>query len=46
MQRCTDMILVCLWQGNYIPCKTLFSIRRTDNGYCCSFNAVKLDEQL
>ncbi len=46
MMRCTDMILVCLWQGEYVPCTQLFSVRRTDNGYCCSFNSIKLNEQL
>jgi len=46
MQKCTDMILACLWQGRLLPCKAIFQIRRTDNGYCCSFNSIKIDEQL
>lgn len=46
MHRCEDMILVCSWQGKVVECGDLFSVRRTDNGFCCSFNAVNLDEQL
>lgn len=46
MHKCEDMILVCIWQGKYMPCATLFSVRRTDNGFCCSFNTVRQSEQL
>lgn len=47
MHRCKDMILVCMWQGSYVPCtQKLFKVRRTDNGFCCSFNTVDWEDQL
>lgn len=46
MQRCNDMILACKWQGQTVPCTELFQVRRTDNGFCCSFNTINIDEQL
>ena len=46
MHKCTDMMLVCQWQGEDIPCFKLFKIWRSTSGYCCSFNARRIDEQL
>ena len=46
MQRCSKLIMVCIWQGKYKKCAELFSARRTDNGFCCSFNAIRMNEQL
>ncbi len=46
MQRCKEMILACYWQGKAVDCMQLFQVRRTDNGFCCSFNTVNIDEQL
>ena len=46
MHRCEEMILVCNWQGKKVPCGQLFTERRTDNGYCCSFNTIDMDESL
>ena len=34
-------MLMCVWQGTKIPCKEYFTIEKTDNGFCCSFNALK-----
>jgi amiloride-sensitive sodium channel len=46
MQTCSMMLMTCIWQGKTVPCSELFSVRRTDNGYCCSFNTLRMSEQL
>jgi amiloride-sensitive sodium channel len=46
MHTCTSMLLTCIWQGKTVPCTDLFSVRRTDSGYCCSFNTLRMSEQL
>ena len=46
MQSCSKLILACSWQGKTVPCQSLFSVRRTDDGYCCSFNTLRMSEQL
>ena len=32
---------MCLWKGRQVNCSEIFHIRKTDNGFCCSFNALK-----
>lgn len=46
MHTCKDMIIMCLWQGELVNCTDIFEVRRTDNGYCCSFNTLRMSEQL
>ena len=46
MHRCSDMIVSCHWQGTPHKCSELFDVRRTDDGFCCSFNTMAVDEQL
>jgi len=46
LPSCLGMILHCEWQGQVVECGDLFGIRRTDFGFCCSFNTLKLSEQL
>ena len=46
MHTCEKMILACKWQGQIVKCPELFSVRRTDDGYCCSFNTLRQNEQL
>ena len=46
MHQCSQMIVACEWQGGVENCMDLFSISRTDAGFCCSFNVVRLGEQL
>ena len=41
MHKCEDMFLMCLWKGRQVNCSEIFHIRKTDNGFCCSFNALK-----
>ena len=44
MHSCEDMFLMCLWKGRQVNCSEIFHIRKTDNGFCCSFNALNLSE--
>ncbi|XP_049805714.1 pickpocket protein 28-like [Schistocerca nitens] len=37
-QPCEEMALHCRWRGKSCKCKELFRRRKTDAGYCCSFN--------
>ncbi len=50
MHTCQSMIVACSWQGkmfNSTQCvPKLLDVRRTDAGYCCSFNTLKTAEQL
>ena len=46
MHTCSKMILACVWQGKMVSCTELFSVRRTDDGFCCSFNTLRMSEQL
>ena len=46
MQTCHEMILECYWFGFQRDCGDLFDVRPTDNGFCCSFNTLKMSEQL
>ena len=45
MHSCEDMLLLCLWKGEQVSCNDFFSIHKTDNGFCCAFNALKASEQ-
>ena len=38
------MILMCMWKGKKMNCSDIFTIRKTDNGFCCSFNSLKTSE--
>ena len=44
MHNCEDMFLLCLWKGKKVNCSEIFHIRKTDNGFCCSFNSLETSE--
>ena len=46
MQKCNSMIMACEWHGQIEKCSELFSITRTDAGFCCSFNVVRPGAQM
>ena len=46
MPNCTNFITECWWEGENQDCDTIFELRRTDDGFCCSFNAVKRSETI
>ena len=35
---------MCLWKGKQVNCNDIFTIHKTDNGFCCSFNALNISE--
>ncbi|XP_069684681.1 sodium channel protein Nach-like [Periplaneta americana] len=37
-QTCSSMLIKCKWRGQVTPCSELFSMHKTDAGFCCSFN--------
>lgn len=39
MQPCRDLIKICIWMGQLLPCDKLFFVSKTERGYCCSFNS-------
>jgi hypothetical protein len=36
----------CSWKDVTTDCSSLLELRRTDMGYCCSFNAAKISDFL
>lgn len=38
IQPCEEMLQNCSWLGEVIPCKDLFRMIKTVDGFCCSFN--------
>jgi len=40
--KCDTMFLYCKWQGDPVSCKKYVKTRKTDLGYCCSFNTKDL----
>ncbi len=43
--NCGYMLLACTWQGRTVDCKNFFETSKSDVGFCCSFNTVKLAQQ-
>ncbi|XP_069675732.1 sodium channel protein Nach-like [Periplaneta americana] len=37
-QTCSSMLIKCKWRGQVTSCSELFSMHKTDAGFCCSFN--------
>ena len=46
MPNCSDFIQECWWQGNKEDCNSVFELRKTDEGFCCSFNALRQSETI
>lgn len=38
---CEDLLINCQWQGNEVNCLDIFVRRRTQEGFCCTFNYVR-----
>ncbi|PSN58038.1 hypothetical protein C0J52_02048 [Blattella germanica] len=37
-QPCSSMLIKCKWRGKRTSCDSLFTMSKTDAGFCCSFN--------
>ena len=47
MPDCSSYLLKCWWQGHPVDnCTDIFQIRKTNDGFCCSFNALKQSENV
>ena len=46
MLSCNELLVACQWQGEAKDCAQLFTLTKSDSGYCCSFNIVDTDKQL
>lgn len=38
MEPCTQLLQHCSWLGSFVPCKSLFRVATSAEGFCCSFN--------
>ncbi|KAK7862083.1 hypothetical protein R5R35_011499 [Gryllus longicercus] len=43
-QPCSSLMIKCKWRGELHPCESLFVMRKTDSGFCCSFNYFPPDD--
>lgn len=43
---CKDYLSKCRWNGKTTDCGELFRVVSTDDGFCCSFNAVSAKQSL
>ena len=46
MPTCKEMMIKCFWNRLLTDCSSLFDVRPTDDGFCCSFNTLPMTEQL
>ncbi|XP_018314313.1 sodium channel protein Nach, partial [Mycetomoellerius zeteki] len=44
--QCSMMLSKCKLHGNYSDCSTLFKFRKTQDGYCCTFNYVRESDDI
>ncbi|GAB0097885.1 sodium channel protein Nach [Sergentomyia squamirostris] len=38
VQPCENMLKLCFWLGNEVPCHGIFKLSKSSEGLCCSFN--------
>ncbi|XP_048512799.1 sodium channel protein Nach-like [Athalia rosae] len=43
--RCQDVILSCTYAGREVTCSDIFTLRKTQDGYCCTFNYVRQSDE-
>ena len=46
MMPCNDLLVACQWQGVMKNCEKIFTVAKSDSGYCCSFNLIETDGQM
>ena len=46
MLPCNELLVACQWQGKMENCGQLFSLTKSDSGFCCAFNLIETDGQL
>ena len=46
MPSCSEFLRKCWWRGEEKNCTDLFDVRKTDDGFCCSFNTLDQTQNL
>ena len=46
MPSCSEFLRKCWWHGELKNCSDLFDVRKTDDGFCCSFNTLDQSQNL
>ena len=46
MPSCSEFLLLCWWRGEQRKCSDIFEVRKTDDGFCCSFNTLEQSQNL
>ena len=46
MPSCSEFLLLCWWRGERRKCSDIFEVRKTDDGFCCSFNTLEQKQNL
>ncbi|KAK2576859.1 hypothetical protein KPH14_005491 [Odynerus spinipes] len=41
LPKCRSILRQCSWEGKDQDCNQIFFLRRTDNGFCCTFNLAR-----
>lgn len=42
---CSDLIIKCKWGGDDVNCSEIIVTRRTNEGFCCTFNYARQSEE-
>ncbi|XP_026828089.1 sodium channel protein Nach [Ooceraea biroi] len=42
--KCRNMLWKCTWQGKEVVCDDIFVLRKTQDGYCCTFNYARRND--
>ncbi|CAH1405220.1 unnamed protein product [Nezara viridula] len=45
LPRCNDLLEQCLWHGKQMNCCEVFTLQRTEEGFCYSFNSFSADDK-
>ena len=46
LPSCSDLLPKCFWHGKLQNCSKIFQLRKTNDGFCCTFNALRLSENI
>jgi hypothetical protein len=44
MPKCEEYVVACYWLGQSRKCADLLQFKRTNQGYCCTFNYVREEQ--
>ncbi|KAG7201468.1 hypothetical protein KM043_004228 [Ampulex compressa] len=44
--RCADVLMVCIFHGYKRNCSDIFAFRKTQDGFCCTFNYAREEDDI